>query len=127
MSIRARIILTHLLIVGVGFFYLVKRITDDSEIKPRYLESIEEPMVDTARLLAALLERQSPGGKIDITQFRESFQRAQSRSFNAKIYSQEKTSVDLHVYVTDADGIVIFDSDDGRAEGKDYSRRNDVS
>ena len=66
MSIRARIILTHLLIVGIGFFYLVKKITDVSEIKPRYMQSIEEPMVDTARLLAALLESQGPGGKIDI-------------------------------------------------------------
>lgn len=52
MSIRARIILTHLLIVGIGFFYLVKKITDVREIKPRYMQSIEEPMVDTARLLA---------------------------------------------------------------------------
>ena len=126
MSIRARIILTHLLIVGIGFFYLVKKITDVSEIKPRYMQSIEEPMVDTARLLAALLESQSPGGKIDIAQFRESFQRARSRPFLAKIYSKEKTDIDLHVYVTDAKGIVIFDSNGGQAEGSDYSRQNDV-
>jgi len=125
-SIRARIILTHLLIVGVGFFYLVKKITDVNEIKPRYMESVEEPMVDTARLLAGLLEPKSPEGKIDITQFRDSFQRAQSRPFSAKIYSKEKTRVDVRVYVTDADGIVIFDSDNGQAEGQDYSRRNDV-
>jgi two-component system sensor histidine kinase CreC len=126
MSIRARIILTHLLIVGIGFFYLVKKITDVNEIKPRYMQSIEEPMVDTARLLAALLESQSPGGKIDIAQFRESFQRAHSRPFSAKIYSKEKTDIDLHVYVTDAQGIVIFDSNGGQAEGRDYSRQNDV-
>lgn len=126
MSIRARIILTHLLIVGIGFFYLVKKITDVNEIKPRYMQSIEEPMVDTARLLAALLESQSPGGKIEIAPFRESFQRAHSRPFRAKIYSKEKTDIDLHVYVTDAKGIVIFDSNGGQAEGRDYSRQNDV-
>ncbi|HKP92625.1 MAG TPA: two-component system sensor histidine kinase CreC [Chthoniobacterales bacterium] len=126
MSIRARIIITHLLIVGIGFFYLVKKITDVSEIKPRYMQSIEEPMVDTARLLAALLESQSPGGKIDIAQFRDSFQRARSRPFSAKIYSKVKTDIDLHVYVTDAKGIVIFDSNHGQTEGTDFSRQNDV-
>lgn len=126
MSIRARIIVTHLLIVGIGFFYLVKKITDVSEIKPRYMQSIEEPMVDTARLLAALLESQSPGGKIDIAQFRDSFQRARFRPFSAKIYSKVKTDIDLHVYVTDANGLVIFDSNGGQAEGRDFSKQNDV-
>ncbi|HKP04610.1 MAG TPA: two-component system sensor histidine kinase CreC [Chthoniobacterales bacterium] len=126
MSIRARIIVTQLLIVGIGFFYLVKKITDVNEIKPRYMQSIEEPMVDTARLLAALLESQSPGGNIDIGPFRESFQRARSRPFSAKIYSKLKTDIDLHVYVTDANGIVLFDSNGGKAEGRDFSRQNDV-
>jgi two-component system sensor histidine kinase CreC len=126
MSIRARIILTHLLIVGIGFFYLVNKITDAKEIKPRYMQSVEEPMVDTARLLAALLERNLTDGRIDLSGFREAFDKLRSRPFNARIYSREKTTVDVNVYVTDAKGIVIFDSDLGRAEGQDYSRRNDV-
>jgi two-component system, OmpR family, sensor histidine kinase CreC len=126
LSIRARIILTHLLIVGIGFFYLVKKIADPREIKARYMESVEEPMVDTARVLATLLEPKIAHGTIDVAQLRDAFQQARSRSFIAKIYSKEKTAIDLHVYVTDADGRVIFDSDNGRAEGQDYSRRNDV-
>jgi two-component system, OmpR family, sensor histidine kinase CreC len=126
MSIRARIILTHLLIVGIGFFYLVKKITDAQEIKPRYMQSVEEPMVDFARLLAALLERNLSNGQIDLSGFREAFDKVRTRPFTARIYSREKTNVDVNVYVTDARGIVIFDSGEGRAEGKDYSRQNDV-
>lgn len=126
MSIRTRIILTHLLIVGIGFFFLVKKIADPREIRSRYMESIEEPMVDTAHLLAALLERGMVEGQLDVAHFREAFQQARSRPFVAKIYRKEKTGVDLHVYVTDASGRVIFDSDNGRAEGEDYSQRNDV-
>lgn len=126
MSIRARIILTHLLIVGIGFFYLVKKITDAQEIKPRYMQSVEEPMVDFARLLAALLERNLTDGQIDLSGFREAFDKVRTRPFTARIYSREKTNVDVNVYVTDARGIVIFDSDAGRAEGQDYSQRNDV-
>ncbi len=126
MSIRTRIILTQLLIVGIGFYYLVQKISDPREIKPRYLQSVEEPMVDMARLLAAVFERGMVGGRMDVTSFREPFQQARSRPFLAKIYSREKTSIDLHVYVTDADGLVIFDSNGGQAEGQDYSQRNDV-
>ncbi len=126
MSIRARIILTHLLIVGIGFFYLVNKITDAKEIKPRYMQSVEEPMVDTARLLAALLERNLVDGRIDLSGFREAFDKLRSRPFTARIYSREKTTVDVNVYVTDANGIVVFDSDQGRTEGQDYSLRNDV-
>lgn len=109
MSIRARIIITHLLIVGIGFFYLVKRITDVREIKPRYMQSVEEPMVDTARLFAAILEGEIKDGKSDAPAFREAFERAKSRPLSAQIYNKLKTTVDLNVYVTNADGIVIFD------------------
>ncbi|MGI8602124.1 MAG: two-component system sensor histidine kinase CreC [Verrucomicrobiales bacterium] len=126
MSIRTRIILSYLIIIGVGFFYLVKKITDVKEIKPRYMESVEDPMVDTAHLLATLIEGDIKEGRIDPARFGESFQRAASRQFVAQIYSKRKTTLDLHVYITDASGIVVFDSDGGRSEGQDYSRRNDV-
>jgi two-component system sensor histidine kinase CreC len=43
----------------------------------------------------------------------------------AKIFEIEKTSVDLHVYVTDRNGIVLFDST-GRDVGKDYRAWRDV-
>jgi len=125
-SIRTRIILSYLLIIGVGFFYLVKKITDAKEIKPRYMQSIEEPMVDFAHLLATIIETEIRDGRIDPARFRDSFQRARTRQFSAQIYSKRKTTLDLHVYVTDAAGIVIFDSNDGQIEGQDYSRFNDV-
>jgi two-component system sensor histidine kinase CreC len=126
LSIRARIIFSYLLIIGIGFYYLVKKITDAREIKPRYMESVEESMVDVAQLLAALIGEEIRGGRIDPEQFRESFRRAAGRKFVAQIYSKKKTTLDLHLYITDAKGTVVFDSDNGRAEGQDYSRRNDV-
>jgi two-component system sensor histidine kinase CreC len=126
LSIRARIIVSYLLIIGIGFFYLIKKITDAKEIKPRYMESVEEPMVDMAHLLASVVESEIGDGPLDPDQFREAFRRASARKFVAQIYSKTKTAVDLHLYITDERGIVIFDSDDGRAEGQDYSRRNDV-
>ena len=47
------------------------------------------------------------------------------RPLNARIFNVEKTRIDLHVYVTDANGIVLFDSA-GRDVGKDYRTWIDV-
>ncbi len=126
MSIRVRIILSYLLIIGIGFFYLLNKMADPREIKPRYMESVEESMVDVAQLLATVVGEEIRGGRVDPEQFRESFQRATNRKFLAQIYGKTKTTLDLHIYITDASGIVVFDSDGGRAEGQDYSRWNDV-
>lgn len=126
MSIRFRIMLSYLVITGVGFYYLVRKLADPEEIKPRYMESVEEPMVDTSHLFASILEGEIREGRLDPSQFREAFKRAAARQFVAQIYSKTKTSLDLHVYVTDADGMVVFDSRDGRAEGQDYSQWRDV-
>ena len=39
----------------------------------------------------------------------------------------DKEAVELHVYVTDARGIVVYDSDQGREEGHDFSQWRDVN
>lgn len=126
MSIRLRIILSYLVIIGVGFYFLVKKFSDPEEIKPRYMESVEEPMVDTAHLLASFLEGEIREGRLEVNRFRDAFKRAATREFVAQIYAKTKTSLDFHVYVTDAGGRVVFDSRDGRAEGQDFSQWRDV-
>ena len=83
-------------------------------------------MVDTSHVFASFLEGEIREGRLDPDRFREAFKRAGARQFVAQIYSKTKTSLDLHVYVTDANGIVVFDSRDGRAEGQDYSQWRDV-
>jgi hypothetical protein len=125
-SIRVRIILSYLLIIGIGFYYLMQKIADPKQVKARYMGSVEDSMVDVARLFASLVGEEIRGGRVDPEHFREAFRRAAARPFVAQIYSKQKTTLDLHIYITDANGIVIFDSDGGRAEGQDYSRFNDV-
>jgi len=81
-------------------------------------------MVDHANLLAEMLsqpELSSP----DTEPLRNAFQKASERTLNAEIWSHVKARTDLHIYVTDQQGIVIYDSKN-RAEGQDYSRWNDV-
>ena len=124
MSIRKRIFLGIILLFSVGFYFLIDIIADDIEL--RYRESTEEPLVDAARVLAAIAATSIVDDTINIPLFRESFTSVQSQEFSAQIFGLLKNKVDLHVYMTDRNGDVIFDSDDGWDEGEDYSLWRDV-
>ncbi|MCP4128283.1 MAG: two-component system sensor histidine kinase CreC, partial [Gammaproteobacteria bacterium] len=124
MSIKARIFLIFVALVAAGFYVLVEFVQD--ELRPSYLESLEEPLVDTANLLAEVLAQEWNGESSEFAPFHDVFDRAYKRRFSAKIYNLVKNEMDIRVYVTDARGIVRFDSDSRRHEGKDYSRWNDV-
>ena len=124
MTVRIRIILVFIIVVSAGFFFLVSWITDD--LRPRYLESLEEPLVDTAHILAELVAAELDQDGQPTEELRKAFNRVYRRRFDARVYALRRDSVDLRIYVTDDRGIVVFDSDAGRDEGKDYSRWNDV-
>ena len=123
-SIRARVILSYLVIVGVGFYYLTRKISED--VRPRYLEAVEETMVDVANVLASVVEESWKGERIDIANLQNAYASARARTFSAPIYELTKTKLDLQVYVTDAMGKVIFDSNGGKAVGSNYYAYNDV-
>ena len=124
MTIRIRLFLWIFLLFGVGFYFFVDIVTDD--IQPRYREATEEPIVDTAHVLAAFAAATAHDGRVDVALFRRVFQRVSEQPFEAQIYGFLKTNVDVRVYITDTAGIVIYDSDSGRDEGVNYSEWNDV-
>jgi two-component system sensor histidine kinase CreC len=126
MTLRTRIMLVYLLVVGGGVYYLVARSVD--ELRPRYLESMEESLVDAAHLLATAVGAAAvDDDRIEPERVRAALDGAFARRFNAKVYSITKEKVGLRVYVTDAAGRVVYDSDDGKAVGEDYSHWLDVS
>ena len=45
------------------------------------------------------------------------------RKLGAQIYALPKIEVDTRTYVTDKKGIVVFDSDNDREKGEDYSNQ----
>ena len=123
MSLRLRLLVLLLAIYGVGGFLLTRWALD--QVRPRYLESMEESLVDTSVLLASVLETQSAAGRVNGEVLRQAFAESARHEFEARIFSLRKTAVDLRVYVTDDRGRVVFDSA-GRSEGQDFSRWNDV-
>jgi two-component system sensor histidine kinase CreC len=123
MSRRTRIFLGVIAVYVAAVVFLLYRVSLD--LDPRYRESAEESLVDTANLLATLLERQAYSGMIQTEELERTLQHLTQRPLNARIYNVDKTRVDLHVYVTDARGIVLYDSA-GRDVGRDYRDWLDV-
>ncbi|MEN6585737.1 MAG: two-component system sensor histidine kinase CreC [Sulfuricella sp.] len=124
MSRRNRIFLGILLLFSLGVAFLLYRVSAD--LDARYRESAEESLVDTAHLLASLVETDMREGRIDPAHLRAALQTAYSRRFAAEIYGLAKRRVELRVYVTDANGEVLYDST-GQDEGQDYRGWRDVS
>ena len=125
MNIATRIFLSQILLVLLGTGYIAYQVLD--ELSPRYRESLEEPLVDSARVLAAIVAVPlSRGGSDPLADFRTAFSAAQREAFSAKVYDLTKTSMDLRVYITDRQGIVLYHSVDGNQVGADYSKWNDV-
>lgn len=125
MSVRLRIVLAFVLLAGAGLLLLMRWVVTDFRTQPP--RASEEAMVDMAHVLAALVESQIDGERIDTALLRATLDSALSRRFEARIFDLTKGEVGLRVYVTDAAGRVLYDSDGGRAEGQDYSRWIDVS
>lgn len=123
MSLRLRLLALILAVYCAGGYYLTRRALQ--QVRPRYLESMEETLVDTSVLLASVLETQVVGGVLDPGVLQRALGAAGSRQFEAKVFSLRKTALDLRVYVTDARGFVIYDSS-GADVGRDYSQWNDV-
>ena len=124
MTPRNRVFLGLVGIFILAFAFLTYQIATD--LDPRYREPAEDGLIETAHLLASMIELDVRDGAIDVTRFGPAFDRIYARRFSAKVYSVEKTRVELRVYVTNRNGIVIYDSL-GVAEGKDFSRWHDVS
>ncbi len=122
-SKRNRIFVGILLIYAAGTAFLMYRVL--AELDPRYRESAEESLVETAQVMASLVEQDVKDGAIDVSRMEPLFKSVYARSFSAQIFSVTKNRVELRVYVTDATGRVLFDSL-GQVTGADFSQWRDV-
>ncbi len=112
-------------IIAAGFYQLAIHFLSD--VEPQTFQATEEVMVDAAHLLAELVEDDMKHDHLDIERLRAVFDGAHDRRFDAWIFDHHKEHVGLDAYLTDARGMVVFDSEHGRREGMDYSRMRDVA
>lgn len=124
MKLGLRIFIGYLIISAVCFYYPIDWIIDT--LRSRYLEGVEDPLVDQAHILARIVGRQMEDESFDSDQLFNEFQEVYKTAISAKIYTLLKNDIDMRVYITDDQGIVIFDSVDQEVRGADYSDWRDV-
>lgn len=123
MKISLKIFLGYFLLVGLAAWFVLNVFVD--EVKPGVRQAMEDALVDTANVLAELATQDVKTGNIQHGNFALSLAQYQTRATKANIWGVPKQAADYRVYITDAKGIVIFDSSH-LALGQDYSKWNDV-
>jgi len=121
--IGLRILLGTFVIVALAALIVARVFV--AQVKPGVRQSQEDTLVDMANVLAELAADDVLAGRIAEGRFAERVRGLRARDPGAEIWGFPKRASNYRVYVTDARGIVVFDSS-GRDIGRDYSRWNDV-
>jgi two-component system sensor histidine kinase CreC len=121
--IGLRIFLGYFAIVALAGLLLSQVFV--AQVKPGVRQAMEDTLVDMANVLAELAADDLVAGRIDEGRFAGRVRALQRRDLGARIWGFPKRAASYRVYVTDARGIVVFDSE-GRDVGRDYSRWRDV-
>jgi two-component system sensor histidine kinase CreC len=123
LNISVRFFLGYFFVLGLTAWFVLNTVTD--EISPGLRQAREETQVDTAYLLAELAAPDLANGRIADGAFSKALQETKQKAPQAEIFGIRKEIFDYRIYVTDAAGKVVFDSD-GQNIGKDFSEKNDV-
>lgn len=123
MRIGMRLLLGYFLIVAIAAWFVLSIFVQ--EVKPGVRRATEGTLIDTATLLAEVGREDLLSGNAQQGKLAQAFSQLHQRPFRANIGGIHKVRNEYHVYMTDAQGRVVFDST-GLALGQDYSRWNDV-
>ena len=123
MKIGLRILGGYFLVVGLAAWFLLNVFME--QVKPGVRSTLEDTLVDTSQLLAALVAADLRDGKFDDSVVLQRMQHYAQQTIDVNINGVRKRTLDYRIYITDRHGVVLFDTS-GRDVGKDYSRWNDV-
>ncbi len=123
MKIGLRVLLGYFLIVALAALLVGKVFVE--QVKPGVRQAMEGTLIDTANTLAELATDDMLAGRIADGQFARRMHAVYVRKVGADIWGFSKDRSGFRITVTDARGIVVFDSE-GRDLGRDNSRWNDV-
>lgn len=128
MRLGLRLLFAFFLVNGIAAFFLLRVFM--GEIKPSAREVMEDMMVDTAYVLAELASDDLGSGRLhradaSESRFAQNLHQYAQRTVHARIWGMDKHSLDYRIYVIDALGRVLLDSQ-GEAQGQDFSQWRDV-
>lgn len=123
MRLGLKLFLGFFLIVGIAAFFVMRVFVN--EVKPGVRQAMESTLVDAANVLAEMAASDLKQGTIGSGSFTRNLAKARRRDPKAMVWRFPKRALDYRVTITDAKGIVVYDSL-GRDVGRDNSRWNDV-
>ncbi|MBT3276937.1 two-component system sensor histidine kinase CreC [Candidatus Thioglobus sp.] len=123
LTIGVKLFITYFVITSAIVWFVTDKVS--LRVTKGIDEAAEDVMVDTANLLAQVAGENIIDGHINTDKMHNLVDSYLNRELNAKIYSVTKNNPNLQVYITNKNGIVIYDST-GIRKGKDYSLWNDV-
>jgi two-component system sensor histidine kinase CreC len=124
MKIGIRIFVCYLIIFAACFYYSANWMKD--KVRFRYLEGVEDPLVDQANILATMVGRDLEEKQFSTDRLHQVFDDVYRRRLSARIYEFDKTNVDMNIYITDKNGTVIFDAQNRDNVGADFTKWRDV-
>ncbi len=124
MRIGLRLLLGFFLILGLALFVVLRVFVE--EVKPGTRLAMEDSLVDAAYTLARIAAPDMRAGTIAHGAFAGALRDLPAVNPQASIWGFRKDRIDYRVTVTDAQGIVRFDTQP-EAIGQDHSRWNDVA
>lgn len=123
MRIGLRLLLGFFLVLGLALFVVLRVFVD--EVKPGTRLAMEDSLVDAANALALLAAPELKAGTLASGGFAQAMTALPQVDPGASIWGFRKDRIHYRITVTDARGIVVFDSQ-GQDIGRDHSQWNDV-
>jgi two-component system sensor histidine kinase CreC len=123
MRIALRLLLGFFLVLGLALFVVLRVFL--GEVEPGTRLAMEDSLVDAAYAYAQLAGPDMKAGVIASGGFAQAMAAYRKSKPGAVLWGFHKDQVDTRITITDARGIVVFDSL-GQTVGQDHSRWNDV-
>ncbi len=123
MRIGLRLLLGFFLILGVALVVVLRVFIE--EVKPGTRLAMEDSLIDAAHAFAQLATPDMKAGRIATGSFARALQTYPEVDPGATLWGFRKRNVHYRITITDAQGVVRFDTAQ-QAVGQDHSRWNDV-
>ena len=97
MKLGIRIFFLYAIIFSICFYYPINWTW--TNLRFRYLEGVEDPLVDQANIMAAIVGNEMEAGGFSPDELYQAFQDVYARRLNARIYQFDKDRVDMRIYM----------------------------
>lgn len=120
LTIKRRILFTFAILCSLAIYYFSNWVSDSA--RRHYLEAAEELMVDQLYVLEQFILQNTPVGAESpgLAEYQKLFSNLTKPHPESKIYEVVKDSSDSYSYVTDANGLVIFHSQNAEFTGSSF-------